>query len=129
MIYQSLCVISFLLRVSTIQNFPNIFIIEICRGFVPVHNSTEVPPPEWLAWLRGLRKLPPTKEEIAAIRQASIEMAAKVEKLENEESKQHSFVEMEMPHVQSTTMCSDFDSEPQSFPRYSDYDKEQPKMT
>ncbi|VDN21460.1 unnamed protein product [Gongylonema pulchrum] len=46
------------------------------RGFIPAENSSEVPPPEWMTWLRGVRKLPPTEDEVAAIRQASKEVSS-----------------------------------------------------
>ncbi|EFO22808.1 NADH:ubiquinone oxidoreductase 17.2 kDa subunit family protein [Loa loa] len=100
------------------------------RGFIPAVNSSEVPSPEWLTWLRGLRKLPPTQEEILANRQTSEEMAEKVEKLErNRRSEIPASESKKMPYIESTTISDDFDSQPRSFPRYADYDKKQLEMT
>ncbi|VDK71796.1 unnamed protein product [Onchocerca ochengi] len=102
----------------------------VSRGFIPARNSSELPPPEWLTWLRGMRKLPPTSEEILANRRASEEMAEKVEKLERDKTNELSDNESKkMPYIESTTMSDDFDSQPRGFPRYVDYDKEQSRMS
>ncbi|KAM3718424.1 NADH dehydrogenase [ubiquinone] 1 alpha subcomplex assembly factor [Dirofilaria immitis] len=100
------------------------------RGFIAARNSSEVPSPEWLTWLRGIRKLPPTPEEILANRQASEEMAKKVEKLQQLKENELSTDESKtMPYIESTTISDDFDSQPKGFPRYVDYDKKQPEMS
>uniref|UniRef100_A0A0R3S462 NADH dehydrogenase [ubiquinone] 1 alpha subcomplex subunit 12 n=1 Tax=Elaeophora elaphi TaxID=1147741 RepID=A0A0R3S462_9BILA len=100
------------------------------RGFIPGNTSSQLPPPEWLTWLRGLRKLPPTQEEILTNRQASEEMAEKVKKLEQDRRNEISASESEkMPYIESTTISDDFDSQPRSFPRYSDYYEQQSRMS
>ncbi|CAG9536290.1 unnamed protein product [Cercopithifilaria johnstoni] len=99
------------------------------RGFVPGNNSSHVPPPEWLTWLRGIRKLPPTEEEILANRKASEEMVEKVEKLERDRRNGIPASEAKkLPYVESTTISDDFDSQPRDFPRYVDYDEQQSRM-
>ncbi|MCP9263717.1 hypothetical protein DINM_007098 [Dirofilaria immitis] len=78
----------------------------------------------------GIRKLPPTPEEILANRQASEEMAKKVEKLQQLKENELSTDESKtMPYIESTTISDDFDSQPRGFPRYVDYDKKQPEMS
>uniref|UniRef100_A0A915PW12 NADH dehydrogenase [ubiquinone] 1 alpha subcomplex subunit 12 n=1 Tax=Setaria digitata TaxID=48799 RepID=A0A915PW12_9BILA len=100
------------------------------RGFVPAKTSSEVLPPEWLTWLRGIRKLPPSSEEILLNRRASEEMAEKVEKLKQQGNSEFLDSDLEkMPYIESTPVSNDFDSQPRGFPRYMEYDKEQPKMT
>lgn len=55
----------------------NLWHDEHYRGFIPGNTSSELLSPEWLTWLRGIRKLPPTQEEILANQQASEKVAIK----------------------------------------------------
>ncbi|EJW87638.1 NADH:ubiquinone oxidoreductase 17.2 kDa subunit family protein [Wuchereria bancrofti] len=99
------------------------------RGFVPASTSSEVPP-EWLTWLRGIRKLPPTEEEILANKQAREEIVEKAKKLEQDRTNEIPASESKkIPYLESTTISDDFDSQPRGFPRYVDYDKKQPEMS
>ncbi|KAL3995496.1 hypothetical protein ACH3XW_26030 [Acanthocheilonema viteae] len=97
------------------------------RGFVPGNTSSQLPPPEWLTWLRGIRKSPPTPEEVLANRQASEEIAEKVEKLERDRMNEIPDNTKKMPYMEATS--DDFDSQPRGFPRYVEYDKQQSGMS
>ncbi|KAK6104857.1 hypothetical protein QQG55_17915 [Brugia pahangi] len=100
------------------------------RGFVPANTSSQVPSPEWLTWLRGIRKLPPTEEEILANKQAREEVVEKMKKLEQDRRNEIPASESKkIPYIESTTISDDFDSQPRGFPRYVDYDKKQPEMS
>ncbi|VDK73513.1 unnamed protein product [Litomosoides sigmodontis] len=99
------------------------------RGFIPGSTSSQ-PSPEWLTWLRGIRKLPPTQEEILVNQQTREEMAEKVEKLQRERKNEIPDNETKkMPYIESTSIFDDFDSQPRGFPRYADYDKQQSGMS
>ncbi|VDN02353.1 unnamed protein product [Thelazia callipaeda] len=95
------------------------------RGFMSVDKySTVLPPPEWLTWLRGIRNIPPTPEEIMMNRQTEEKVKKKAKEIDQNWNNLLSHEEgNKIPHVESTTVSSDVDTEPANFPRYPEYEQ------